>query len=261
MGKRDLKKTIYRITIPKWEQYNGSLKKGHQCILLSTGFLSDAKVRSQTLSGRLLFLSCLLVAGESKRSQIEVTHESLCFQSGAKSQSLESQLSQLQSFQLISYEKIPFSQDKREKKGAKKEENGNEKEPGGQAESKSLTLTRKPKASAPEGTQSVIARYCELWKIRYDGNAPIRGKDAGLVKTLVADFGVYKAIQFIEAYLEMPDSWFVTKRHDITTLVNNLPAVSQFIETGKMFTKKEINNLDSSNSLRNTLDAIERGEI
>lgn len=261
MGKPSLKKTIYKITIPKWEQYNGSLKKGHQCILLSTGFLSDAKIRSQTLSGRLLFLSCLLVAGESKRSQIEVTHESLCFQSGVKSQSLESQLTQLQSFQLISYEKIPFSQDKREEKLKKMEVKGDEKEPEGQAVSKSLISSRKPKASAPDGTHSVIARYCELWKDRYNGTAPIRGKDAGLVKTLVNDFGVYKAIQFIEAYLEMPDSWFVTKRHDIATLVNNLPAVSQFIETGKMFTKKEINGLDSSNTLRNTLDAIERGEI
>lgn len=121
---------------------------------------------------------------------------------------------------------------------------------------------RKPKrASAPEGTQAVIARYCELWKQRYNSSPPVGGKVAGQIKTLVKDFGVYKATQFIEAYLDMPDSWFVTKRHDIATLMQNLNAVAQFIETGRLFTKKEIQNLDSQNTLRNTLDAIERGEI
>lgn len=261
MGKRDLKRTIYKITILGWEDYNGTLKKGHKCILLSTNFLDNAKVRSQTLSGRLLFLSCLLLAGESKRSQIEVTHESLCFQSGVKSGSLQSQLDRLQSFQLITYDKIPFSQDKREEKGKKNDVKGKEGSGISDAIQNPPAQQRKPKASAPEGANIVIGKYCELWKAKYQSQAPIRGKDAGLIKTLVSDFGVYKATEFIEAYLEMPDSWFVTKRHDITTLMNNLNAVAQFIETGRMFTKKEINNLDSSNSLRNTLDAIERGEI
>ena len=261
MGKRDLKKTIYKITVLNWEKWNANLKKGHQCILLSTGFLNDPKVRSQTLSGRLLFLSCLLLAGESKRSQFEVNHESLVFQSGVKSGSLESQLSRLQSFQLATYEKIPFSQDKREEKKGKSDVKGKEGNEFSDAIQNPPIQMRKPKASAPEGVNVVIGKYCELWKSKYQSQAPIRGKDAGLIKTLVSDFGVYKATEFIEAYLEMPDSWFVTKRHDITTLINNLNAVAQFIETGRMFTKREVNNLDSSNTLRNTLDAIDRGEI
>lgn len=98
-------KAIYKITILGWDKYNANLKRGHKCILLSTNFLSDAKVRSVSPVTRLLYLSCLLVAGESTQSQIEVTHESLVFQSGVKSGSLQSQLDQLVSLQLLAVEK------------------------------------------------------------------------------------------------------------------------------------------------------------
>lgn len=106
------KKTIYRITINNWEKHNGTLKRGHSHILLSCNFLTDSKIQVLSPTSKLLFLSCLCVAGESKRSPIEVTHESLCFQSGVKSGSLRSQLDQLQSLQLLTYEKIETLLDK-----------------------------------------------------------------------------------------------------------------------------------------------------
>jgi hypothetical protein len=99
-----MKKITYKITINNWEKYNGKIKKSYKCILLSYSFLRDAKIRQVSPVTRLLYLSCLLVAGESARSQIEVSHESLVFESGVKSESLQSQLSQLQSLQLLTYE-------------------------------------------------------------------------------------------------------------------------------------------------------------
>jgi hypothetical protein len=77
----------------------------------------------------------------------------------------------------------------------------------------------------------------------------------------VKDHGLEKATVYIDSFFEMNDAWFITKRHDISVLLGNINAVAQFAETGKMFSRKEVSNLDSSNSLRNTLARIESGEI
>jgi hypothetical protein len=120
-----------------------------------------------------------------------------------------------------------------------------------------------PKAPAPEKTHLVIAAYCDSWKSRYRSqeNPPVGGKNAGLLKILTKDLGYEKAIRFVEGYLQMPDSWFATKRHDVPTLMQNLNAVAQFIETGVMFSKQEIRDLDRQVANSNTLDALRRGEV
>lgn len=121
------KNQIYYITISNWEKYNGNLKKGHKAILVSTGFLSDAKIRSLSPVTKLLYLSCLLVAGELTQSQIEVSHDSLVYQSGVKSGSIQSQLDQLQSLQLLTYSKSApniIEKKRKEEKGIEKKEVG-----------------------------------------------------------------------------------------------------------------------------------------
>lgn len=109
------KKIVYRVTLPNFEKYNPNIKKGHKSVLVSVGFLSDAKVRQLSPCGKLMLLSFILVAGESGQSQIEVSHESICYQSGVKSGSVQSQLDLLQSLQLLTYEKIDFLYNRIEK--------------------------------------------------------------------------------------------------------------------------------------------------
>lgn len=265
MGKTN-SKTIYKITVKNWEKYNSKKKKSHDCILLSTGFLSDAKILTLPPGGRLLYLGLLLRCGEVSATMCEASHDQLLTFAGGRGQVVSTLLSQLEDLQLVTVEKIEPFINRIEKK--RKEKNRNE----GESEFKNLETqetqeTQKQaavqiaKAFAHDSTKAVISKYCEIWKSKYGTNPPVGGKVAGQIKTLVKDHGVYRATQFIEAYLDMPDAWFITKRHDISTLLANLNAVAQFIETGRMFTKKEISNLDSSNSLRNTLEAIDRGEI
>lgn len=120
-----MKNIIYSIKITNFDDHQKNLKRGHKAILLSTGFLSDPKIRLLTPATKLLFLSCLLVAGESTSSQINVSHDSLCFQSGVKSGSLQSQLDRLQSLQLLSYEKINPLYNRIEKNRIEKKRNKN----------------------------------------------------------------------------------------------------------------------------------------
>ncbi len=103
-----------------------------------------------------------------------------------------------------------------------------------------------PSASAP----AIIPVYCDHWKNRYGTNPPISGRIAGQLTQLTKDLGQERACALVQAYLQMPDPWFVTKRHDVSTLVTNLNAVAQFLDTGKMVTKahvKEISDMVDEN--------------
>jgi hypothetical protein len=107
----------------------------------------------------------------------------------------------------------------------------------------------------------VIAAYCEGWSARYNSprSPDITGKSAGLLKSLVNDLGCERVMKLLEAYLAMPDSWFVTKRHDISTFYASLNSVALFADSGKIITKSELRDLDKAVTNENTLMALKAG--
>jgi hypothetical protein len=219
-------KTVYKIVLIDWEKYNPDPKKFYRRANIDFNFLCNPKVRQLTPCGTLLYLSLLLVAAESQRSHIEVSHESIVFQSRVKSGSVQSQLAQLESLQLVKLgTKLALKKRRIEKKN--RIEGPLEKLP-------------TAKAAAPQ----IIPVYCFLWKERYGTNPPINGRAAGQLTRLVKDFGYERTSKILEAYLQMPDPWFVTKRHDVSTLLTNLNAVVQFLDTGKMVTKAHLNKIN-----------------
>lgn len=90
----------------------------------------------------------------------------------------------------------------------------------------------------------VIARYCERWEGRYGSRPPIDKKTAGQFKRFAEEHGLERSLRFVDAFLSMPDPWFVTKRHDFATMNANLGAVSQFADTGKMLTPAHLQKLN-----------------
>lgn len=103
-----------------------------------------------------------------------------------------------------------------------------------------------PQNSAAQKTgRDLVAVYCECWQKTYRSKKspvimPHHGK---MLKDLGLRAGA-AAEQMIRAFLAMPDTWFVTKRHDIPTLMSNLNAVTQFIETGMMVSKSQLRDTD-----------------
>lgn len=116
-------KTIYKINVINWDKYNRNLKKGHKAILISTGFLSDAKIRVLPNSGKLLYLGLLLRCGEVTSSFIEASHDHLVTFAGGSGQVVSRLLFQLEQLQLVTVEKIEPFINRIEKK--RKEENIN----------------------------------------------------------------------------------------------------------------------------------------
>lgn len=112
---------------------------------------------------------------------------------------------------------------------------------------------------APLG--NIVSVYCDVWKSRYAVSPIIQPKDAGRLNKFAKSVGFAKAEQIIGAYLDMPDQWFLTKRHDVDTMLGNLNAIALFMETGKVVSRKEIQNADSTLRFKNLITDIEENGI
>lgn len=107
----------------------------------------------------------------------------------------------------------------------------------------------KAKLSPSPEKKQIIALYCEEFKNRYQVSAIIRGKEAGQLSQLVKDLGSPKVGELLKAYFQMNTPWFLTKRHDISTLLQNLNDITIFAETGKTFDAKNSAQLREASNL------------
>ncbi len=114
---------------------------------------------------------------------------------------------------------------------------------GSSSGSSNLNTGRTPASQEPP-KNNLIAHYCDAWKLRYGSNPMILPKDAGQLKKFVEAIGVERSKQVITTYLSMPEKWFVTKRHDISTMIANLNAIQQFMNNGKVLTTSTSKELE-----------------
>lgn len=253
----------FDIDIPKFEKWNPGGDKHRKWIKLDVNFFKDEKVHSMTSASRECYLSILLVRAQLGRSLRGVTlqwvHSELAAHPGHGVSSML-KLSELGVIVLSNFQ--PRSLRGEERRGEKRRKEAHDRE--NEAPAPAEVPEPKPPAPAPPApppTRNVIARYCELWKARYGASPPISGKVAGNLKTLVKDFGEPRAVALLESYLKMTDAWFLTKRHDVPTLLTNLNAVVNFEQTGRNVTRQDIKALESKTNYDNLREAVERGEI
>lgn len=129
----------------------------------------------------------------------------------------------------------------------------------------------KPRPAAPPQvkpedqvkTDEMIAAYCDAWKLRYksERSPPIEPRYAKSLKDLTSQQGAARVKDLLGAYLRMPDSWYLTKRHDLATFMSNLTAISHFADTGLVVTKKELHAFDNAMTNQNTLQALREGKV
>lgn len=250
---------IFKIRVVKWNEHNKSAKNTYKKTMVSHTIVTDAKLLSLPVGCRWLFVCLILRCGENGNDTVTLTerqvNDILSTRIGA-----ENALSLLQSLQLVTFEKTALIKErKKELKERKKEENSRREQ---QLPLEPENASRQDKP-APVNASHLIAFYCDTWKVRYkaEKSPPMLPHHSKNLKTLMEQVGLERAKRLVEAYLSMPDSWFVTKRHDIPTLMGNLNAVTQFADSGKMFTRRQINQLDVSATNQQTLDALDKGEI
>ena len=110
--------------------------------------------------------------------------------------------------------------------------------------------------SAAADTPDLIGRYYELWRDKYHARAPLLPQDHKKLKDLARGLGAEKAIAIVEAFFEMPDSWFISKRHDVQSLMSNLAKVQHYVSTGKVITRRDSDAAESSQALANQLQRL-----
>lgn len=123
----------------------------------------------------------------------------------------------------------------------------------------SSSSSKEPSGGAvPANAGSLIAHYCDQWRERYRAKKSpvILPQHAKALKGLLEQVGIDRGKSLIDGYLSMPDQWFVTKSHDIPTLIGNLNKVTQFIETGRMVTRTEVRQLDEAVAHENVRQQI-----
>jgi len=248
--------TTYKITIINWEKHNPKikLKAGYTHFMLSKRFFHDQKILQLSANESLLFINLLSIAADLMCDSFTIHTRLLLDSLRLRDKSLSNALMRFQELQLLTFEKVVPNRIEEKRKEEKRKEGDTDLK----NENKRIAV---PAEQPTQKSNLAIAKYCELWKDRYKASPPIGKKEAGQIARLVKEHGLEKTNSFIEAYLQMPDPWFIKKRHDISTLVSNLNAVSQFLATGRLITNREITQIDTTISHQNILNMIDRGEI
>lgn len=99
-------KLLYKIEILGWSKYNAKSKPSMPSVMISKRFLEDAKIQTLSAGGKLLYLGLLLRRGDVDTTFIEASHEDLVRLAGGSGQVVQRLLEQLQSLQLLTFEKI-----------------------------------------------------------------------------------------------------------------------------------------------------------
>lgn len=261
-------KAIYKITINNFEKHQKGLKRGHKAILISTGFLSDSKVRMLSPGGKLLFLSLLLLGGESTSSQVNVSHDSLCFQSGVKSGSLHSQLTMLQELQLVTVEKNEVLYNRIEMN--RKEEKENERK----RITKELTPEKKPDQNAvqekkapkhskedSEGNKKIWEEYANAYRLRY-GVEPVKNITVNSkVSSLRKRMGVEVGIQIVKFYLSHNDGFYLKSTHSIGLCLRDCESLHTQMLRGKAITNTTVRQFEKTQGTLESLEHIRKHGI
>lgn len=118
-------------------------------------------------------------------------------------------------------------------------------------------------ATAELGKQAsqVIARYCELWKARYNTSPAFSQKWAGNAKTLVKDHGLQRSLTLVEAFLEMKDTFFIQRRHSFELLLTSLSQIVHYAGTGAVITNTQLKQIDQAQTNLSLLEKVRAGEV
>lgn len=267
-------KIIYDITLKNWEKYNKQSKPGLPYIMISKRFFDDEHIQTLPASGRLLYLFLLLRCGDVGQTSFGCSHDDCKTSAGGRGVVVTTLLDQLQSFQLLEWSIRPSN--RIEVKGIEVKSSKSvrvKREPPiglalGKADSEQIPISVLPPEKAivnkpqPSRTHEVVAAYCDAWKVRYPPGSPkILPQHAKQIKTLVESFGFEEAKKIVEAYLKIPDKWFLEKRHDIPTLMSNLNKVTHFMQTNRVVTDKDIKQVMDRVNSDNLRRGIDEGQI
>lgn len=128
-------------------------------------------------------------------------------------------------------------------------------------ELKRLAEGIKRRAGPGATVADAVATYCMAWKEKYGSRPDLLGKDKALLKGLVRDLGVARAVALIRHYLTMDNPWFLQRQHDVTTLHMRHLIVSADMEGRTVVTQTQAKQGEKSATARSQLQRIKEGKL
>lgn len=254
----------YKVHVTKFDEYNPKAA-GHsvEWFRCQSNLARSPEFLALSAGAKHVWLWVLCEGARSRTREVLIHPRDVSRETHLKPESIPKVLSEISALEWIRIVSSPHVRTNERTNVRNERMQGGVEEPAVQAPptpkvNAPAKVEKKPGLTAP-----VIAHYCDLWKARYQSprSPDITAADAGRMARFVKDVGVERAKRLIEAFLQMPDHWFVTKTHSIPTLMGNLPKVGLFADSGKMITRQETQQLDRQATNANTLQQLRDGKI
>ncbi len=248
-----MKNTIYKITVLNWEAYNQHHKKGYKKILIPVNFTQDAKLRTLSMTNRWFFLNLLMTCADHARDTVELASNTIrnileC------NRNIDGVLDQLQSLQLVRYEKCALI-----KRIELKEKNG--------IEEKSSDV-RKPKPDKAieklhtDQNRQIKNAYIEAYRVRYGldpatQNATFNSQVSALRKKL----GVDESISVVKFYLTHNNSFYLKNTHTFGYCLKDAETLRTQMLKGKAITNTMVRSFEKSQETQELFNRIDEEGI
>jgi hypothetical protein len=117
----------------------------------------------------------------------------------------------------------------------KEKEKDKDKDSGGSAEGGVQALS--------QPTETPVGVYVTAYAEKYGHRPPVGRREGNVLKNFAANHPE-RWPELIRGYLQMPDSWAVARSHPVEVLVTKVNEITRFLETGKVVTRKVIQNAE-----------------
>ena len=235
----------YKVTIINWQKHQKKLKSGHTHFMLSKRFFDDEKVSLLKQNECLLYINLLVIAADLMSDSFAIHTKLLPNLLRIGDKSLHNCLARLQSFQLLTYEKMASNiiEDKRiEDKVIEKK----------------LPTRQKNDEKEKLENKKIKDAYFNAYRLRYGvepvSNAIFNSQVSGLRKKL----GVEDSVGVVEFYLKHNDSFYLKNTHSFGLCLSNAETLRTQMLRGKPITstmvksfEKEIEKQDYTNKINN----------
>lgn len=244
-------KEIYKITLTNWAKYNKHARRSHKALLLDFNFVTDAKVRTLSMTSRWVLLNLIVTCSDQCRDTVELSSNRLrelleC------NRSIVGTLSELQSLQLLTFEIVNPFMNRIEVK--RKEVKGNEVPTGSQA-----TPAGKAEIDSTKSqNKRVNDAYCQSYFDRYKVQPVSNAKHNSAVAQLVKRLGVDDAISVVKFFLRHNESYYVRNTHTIGLCLKDCETLRTQMLKGVSITRGKMKHFEREQEHQDMLDLIER---
>lgn len=89
-----------------------------------------------------------------------------------------------------------------------------------------------------------IASFCRAWRYKYNAQYEFLPKELGIMKSQFKDTTLENFERLVDAYFQMNNAKFVSKRHSFTEFYFSLQEVNHFMQTGVKVSKFDVNQIE-----------------